>query len=102
MVHRSRYLDCGGENESFTGWGPEDAERLRRVRNLGHRAAWTGGTQLFHLWHPRGSNSWFADEEAECQLKMEMVRICGMTKEELQNHISSERWNHAVGAKSNQ
>lgn len=93
MVHRLRYLECGGENENFTGWGPEDAERLRRVRNLGHTAIWVNGSQAYHLWHPRGRNSWFTDEEAEARLKMEMVKVSGMTKEELQNYISSERWN---------
>ena len=93
MIHRVRYLGCGGENENFTGWGPEDAERLRRIRNLGHTAGWIGPGQAYHLWHPRGKNSWFADKEAEARLKMEMVKVSSMTKEQLLNYITSEQWN---------
>ena len=37
IVHKQRYLQCGGENERFTGWGPEDAERMHRGIILGHR-----------------------------------------------------------------
>ena len=32
IVHRQRYLLCGGENEKFTGWGPEDAEPFLATR----------------------------------------------------------------------
>lgn len=93
MVHRLRYLGCGGENENFTGWGPEDAERLRRVRNLGHEVRWVMKGQAYHLWHTRGRNSWFADKDAEARLKMEMVKVSSMTGEEISDYISSERWN---------
>lgn len=93
IVHRLRYLACGGENENFTGWGPEDAERLRRVRNLGHDVRWTMEGQAYHLWHPRGGNSWFFDREAESRLKLEMVKVSSMTREELSDYITSEIWN---------
>lgn len=93
MVHRLQYLGCGGENENFNGWGPEDAERLRRVRNLGHDVRWIMKGQAYHLWHPRGGNSWFADEDAETRLKLEMVKVSSMTKEEISDYITSDRWN---------
>lgn len=92
-VDRLHYLECGGENENFTGWGPEDAERLRRVKILGHKTIWIPGGQAYHLWHPRGKNSWFSSKDEESRLKMEMVNVSSMTKEELYNYISNEKWN---------
>lgn len=93
MVHRLRYLECGGENENFTGWGPEDVERLRRVRILGHEARWVPEGQAYHLWHPRGRNSGFISDGDSIRLRMEMVKVSSMTKKELQDYISGDRWN---------
>ncbi len=89
VVHRERYLQCGGENERFTGWGPEDAERLRRVRILGHKVTWCSQSPLYHLHHPRGNNSFFQSEQDAITLRLEFVKICNMTKEELQSYVLS-------------
>ncbi len=88
LVHRLRYLQCGGENERFTGWGPEDAERMHRVRILGHKVAWTQDGQLYHLYHPRGTNSNYQSETNADQLRREFIKICSMDKETLTNYIS--------------
>ena len=88
LVHRRRYLDCGGENEHFTGWGPEDAERLRRVSILGHKVSWTNAGQAYHLNHPRGKNSNFFEEEAAIRLRKELCKVCSMDKEQLRNYLS--------------
>lgn len=93
LVHRQRYLQCGGENEHFTCWGPEDAERLRRVRILGHSAKWTQNGQAYHLYHPRGKNSDFYSEEDAVRLRKEFAKVCSMEKEELQEYITGESWN---------
>ena len=90
LVHRRRYLDCGGENEHFTGWGPEDAERLRRVSILGHKVSWTNAGQAYHLNHPRGKNSDFFEEEAAIKLRKELCKVCSMDQEELKHYI--ENW----------
>ena len=88
LVHRRRYLDCGGENEHFTGWGPEDAERLRRVSILGHKVSWTNAGQAYHLNHPRGKNSNFFEEEAAIRLRKELCKVCSMDKEQLRNYLN--------------
>lgn len=88
LVHRQRYLQCGGENEHFTGWGPEDAERLRRVSILGHSAKWTEEGQAYHLNHPRGKNSDFYSDEDAIRLRKELIKVCCMEKEELQDYIT--------------
>ena len=92
LVHRERYLQCGGENEHFTGWGPEDAERLRRVTILGHRVEWTKEGQAYHLNHSRGKNSNFYSEEDAIKLRKELVKVCSMEKEDLLNYITGESW----------
>lgn len=93
LVHKQRYLQCGGENERFTGWGPEDAERLHRVVILGHKACHIPSGELFHLYHPRGKNSNFFSEEDAVRLRKEFAKVCSMEKEELQNYITGESWN---------
>lgn len=87
FVHRERYFECGGENEHFTGWGPEDAERQRRVSMLGHKVCWTNTGQAYHLNHPRGKNSDFSEEKAAIRLRKELVKICCMDREQLHNYI---------------
>ena len=89
FVHRERYFECGGENEHFTGWGPEDAERLRRVSILGHKVCWTNASQAYHLNHPRGKNSDFFEEEATIRLRKELCKVCSMDQEELKHYIES-------------
>lgn len=92
LVHRQRYIKCGGENEHFTGWGPEDAERLRRVSILGYVVKWTKEGQAYHLYHPRGKNSNFYTDKDAIRLRMELVKVCSMDKEELQNYITEKTW----------
>ena len=58
LVDRDKYLEAGGENERFYGWGPEDAERVKRLEILELPVSRVGGA-LFHLYHPRGMNSDF-------------------------------------------
>lgn len=89
FVHRLRYLQCGGENERFTSWGPEDAERLHRVQILGHQVSWCGQNPLYHLYHPRGMNSSYLSEQEAIKLRQEFVKICSMDKEELQSYIQN-------------
>ena len=92
LVHRKRYFQCGGENEHFTGWGPEDAERLRRVKILGHCVKWTEEGQAYHLNHSRGKNSNFYSENDAIKLRKEFVKVCSMEKEELWNYITGKSW----------
>lgn len=92
LAHRQRYLECGGENEHFTGWGPEDAERMRRVSILGHGVRWTSEGQLYHLYHPRGSNSGYFKDEDATTMRKELVRVCSMDRGELEIYISSPNW----------
>lgn len=49
-IRRSAYLDIGGFDEGFVGWGGEDNELWERVATL--RTYPYGHLPLVHLWHP--------------------------------------------------
>ncbi len=87
LVHKQRYLQCGGENEHFTGWGPEDAERQHRVTILGFKACHISYGELFHLYHPTGTNSNSLSKEETRRQREELIKICCMSPVELKSYI---------------
>lgn len=91
LVNKYMYLNAGGENENFYGWGPEDLERIRRIKILGLPVYRAAGC-LFHLHHPRNRNSGFATPELEILNRKEFLKICGMTQAELYRYIHSWTW----------
>lgn len=91
LVNRKIYLECGGENENFYGWGPEDAERVKRMEILGMPVFRSEGP-LFHLFHPRNPNSGFATKELEYRNRKEYLKVCSMTKSELFQYIQTWPW----------
>jgi len=90
-VHVNRYMAAGGENEYFYGWGPEDTERRERICNLGLKLTSTTGC-LYHLHHPRGMNSNFANRERALANRREYIKICRMNRYELNKYISTWPW----------
>lgn len=90
FVNRKLYIQAGGENEGFYGWGPEDLERPRRMKILGYPIYRCTGS-LLHLHHPRYTNSWYVDVEQEIKNRKEFLRICSMQKEELIQYIATSR-----------
>lgn len=97
IVNTEQYLSIGGENEKFTGWGPEDAERMRRCRILGHKANWIDIGLAYHLAHPIKDNSRYFNQEMADTMRREFVMECCMTEKELYEHIcinSSKVYNH--------
>ena len=89
FVDREKYMECGGENERFVGWGPEDVERLKRVSILGENVEWTSSGKAFHLFHPRKRNSNFYSKVKKCKAEAELIRVCSMDKHELQAYIKT-------------
>ena len=75
LVNKEFYLYAGGENENFYGWGPEDAERVKRLEIFNMSIYFTPG-ELFHLWHPVGKNSCFANHEVERKNRLELLNTC--------------------------
>jgi predicted glycosyltransferase involved in capsule biosynthesis len=75
LVNKAGYLKAGGENESFYGWGPEDTERVKRLEIKGLKIHYQPGV-MFHLNHPIGRNSWFADSNVERNNRRELQKTC--------------------------
>ena len=86
IVDKDRYLQLGGENEHFYGWGPEDAERVKRVENLGGKVSRAQGA-LYHLYHPRGVNSTLGEDERASANLGEFSKVCSMTSSELRTYV---------------
>lgn len=91
IVNADGYRRCGLENENFTGWGPEDAERYKRLEILGFEPGRVDG-ELYHLDHPRGLNSGYHDPEVALATRKEYCRICSMDRETLRQYISTWKW----------
>lgn len=91
VVNKQRYLQAGGENENFYGWGPEDAERFKRMEILEESIERIQGP-LFHLHHPRGINSTFGYDDRDKRNVRELIKICSMTKNNLLNYINTWSW----------
>lgn len=91
LVNRKLYLQSGGENEHFYGWGPEDAERVKRMEILGLPVYRANGP-LFHLYHPRKENSWYGSADIELKNRQEFLTVCGMERDELQQYVQSWYW----------
>lgn len=87
LAHKERYLALGGENERFIGWGPEDAERLRRVTIMEGGVSWTVTGRAYHLSHPRHENSGYFSKDIATDLRLEFVKVCNMNKDELSDYI---------------
>lgn len=90
IVNKKRYMSIGGENERFTGWGPEDAERMRRCRILGHKVNWIDIGLAYHLVHPINANSRYYSQEMADSMRREFINICGMSTEELTIYMTKK------------
>lgn len=88
IINKQRYLQAGGENENIYGWGPEDAERVKRMEILEEPVERVSGP-LFHLYHPRGINSTFGYDERDRNNVNELIKVCRMSTEELRKYIQT-------------
>lgn len=87
LVNRFIYKHIGGQNEFFCGWGPEDAEFIRRFEILGYKIQWELSGPAFHLWHPSGR---LAGGESQLWInRAEFVKVCCMDTEELWKYVQS-------------
>lgn len=74
------YIEAGGDNEKFTGWGPEDLERFKRWEVRGYRVHRTEGA-IFHLHHHRGANSGYFNQELYRTTVRALLETCRETGE---------------------
>lgn len=85
-VWRCDYEEIDGFDESFVGWGHEDADFVLRLHHAGRvRKNGFCATEVFHLWHPeadRGQESRNAqtvrarEQSGVCQATLGMSQGC--------------------------
>ncbi len=88
IASKKAFCEAGMENEKIYGWGPEDEERYRRWEILGYRVSRINGP-MFHIHHPRGKTSWYADEKNEIRSRLEFLKVCCMNPIELREYVNS-------------
>lgn len=88
IVNKEKYLQAGGENENFYGWGFEDTERFKRMEILEEPTLRVPGV-LYHLYHPRGINSTFGNDDREKNNLKELIKVCRLNQTELREYIIS-------------
>lgn len=91
LINVQRYKRFGWENEHFAGWGPEDAERYKRMELLGEKPLHVAGS-LYHLYHSRGINNSDHDKQLAFQTKKEYCRVCTMYPDELRRYVDTWEW----------
>jgi len=70
-VWRKDYLAVNGFDESFVGWGHEDADFVLRLHNAGiQRKNGFCATEVYHLWHRESSRSSESDNAARVRQRM--------------------------------
>lgn len=90
LVNKEKYLKAGGENEGFYGWGPEDAERVKRLEILELPISKIKGS-LYHLYHGR-TMEWRTNVEHKMQHNRKVfLHTCQMSKEELETALRERK-----------
>ncbi|RFM26693.1 galactosyltransferase-related protein [Deminuibacter soli] len=91
FLNRKRFIAAGMENEYFKSWGPEDRERLKRMKNLGFSVKRVKGA-LYHLPHERNINSGYCGSTTQVEYMEEYLKVCNMEKAALEAYVLSWPW----------
>jgi hypothetical protein len=78
------------ENENMISWGPEDQERLSRVKKLNYNVGNIEG-YLYHMDHMITQNS-FCSNPLFKNNEKEFEKVNKMTTEELKEYIKGFAW----------
>ena len=75
-VWRSDYLAVNGFDESFVGWGHEDADFVLRLHNQGiTRKNGFCATEVYHLWHKQAARSGESRNAATVRQRMQSGQV---------------------------
>lgn len=91
FIQKKSYQKAGCDNENFKSWGPEDIERVKRMKNLGYNVQRVR-KPLFHLPHVRKVNSGYSDLKTYAKYMEEYFKVCNMKKELLESYIINWPW----------
>lgn len=90
MINRDVYIECGGDNELITSWGPDDIERYLRLKILGKSITRVKGV-IFHLPHPRTITSSYATAETRIHFMKILIDIFNSNKNGLRERMEHKK-----------
>jgi hypothetical protein len=87
FLNTEKYKSCGGENELFIAYGPEDTERYERFIKVGYKVDRINDI-VYHLEHSRTP---FSDSNNKHFNENNLLyrRLNGMNKEEIINYYNN-------------
>jgi predicted glycosyltransferase involved in capsule biosynthesis len=86
FFNKEKFVEIGMENEAHYGWGNDDYDRFLRAKNYGLKIYRTDNC-LFHLWHPRSTNSSFCSDMQRYISSDELQKIESSSKEDIIGNI---------------
>jgi len=88
FFRREVYIEGGMENENFKAYAPEDKERFYRYNTLGYSVGRIN-SDIYHLEHARGENSWFSNPHMQSNMKL-WDELGKMNKDQLKEYYSRQ------------
>ena len=88
FFRRDVYIEGGMENENFKAYAPEDKERFYRYNTLGYNVGRIN-SDIYHLEHARGENSWFSNPHMQANMALWDV-LSKMNKDQLKEYYSRQ------------
>ena len=86
IVHRSKYLQCGGEMSILLDGDQKMLSVCIESKSLVHGVYHISFGTLFHLYHPRTASNYQSIEDAT-SLREEFIKVCCMHPNELKLYI---------------
>jgi GT2 family glycosyltransferase len=95
-VWRKDYEAVDGFDESFVGWGHEDADFVLRLHNAGiQRKNGFAATEVYHLWHPQASRLTESKNAATVRQRMQSRQVLptiGYRESRTAKDVVMHRW----------
>ncbi len=88
FIRKDKFIEAGMDNETHYGWGNDDFDRYERFKTLGYKILKTGNP-LYHLYHPRGTNSGFGGLFLGVISAMELTTTMNSSAQEIQHKIKN-------------
>ena len=82
LVNKTKYLEAGGENEGFYGWGARRCRESKKTEILELPIARTKGL-LYHLHHERKPDIGVDNRKKAQHNQKVLLNTCRQSKEEL-------------------
>jgi GT2 family glycosyltransferase len=95
-VWRTDFETVDGFDESFVGWGHEDADFVLRLHNAGiQRKNGFAATEVYHLWHPQASRGAESRNAATVRQRMQSLQVLptiGYSESKSAKDVVVQRW----------